>query len=97
VKRLFAVLALLLLAGCTQKVYIPVPYYVLPEDSWLTDVPVVPPPDRQQFLAADPDTRLSMCMGVYVDQVEKIASKNIDLKAARTWKADSKAKSTTPK
>lgn len=96
-KRLFVVFALLMLPGCAQKVYVPVPYYVLPEDGWLSDVPVVTPPDKAKFMAADQDARLSMCMGAYVDQLEQITLKNKDMKAARTWKAEKQVESESTK
>lgn len=85
-KKILLLLVVLTLAACTTQPT-EVTRLASPEDSWLTNVPLAPPPEREAFIAADEATRVQMLQETLSKQYRYIAAKNEDLAAARSWKA----------
>lgn len=86
-KKILLLLVMLTLAACTTQQPTEVTRLAVPEDSWLTNVQLAPPPEREAFITASEATRVEMLQETLSKQYRYIAEKNEDLAAARAWKA----------
>ena len=75
-----------LLTGCATEIrYVEVP--VLPEDAWIVDCLIEPPPSVLLSKQAAEDKRLIMMTSAYNNQTSNIRDCNNRWKSLREWKS----------
>lgn len=85
--RLFAVLLLVILTGCTREVVVnhyTTKYATLPND-WIADCKILSPPDRAEYNAVDEKKKLEMWVDFYMGYLKTTGQCNIRYQKARVY------------
>lgn len=75
------------MTGCGSRIVTQYETQVIaPNDNLLQIIEVIPPPDRQRFIEADPDERLLMLMQAYNRQTTQLGICNAQTERLIEWK-----------